>query len=98
MHSERAWQRARPYPLAVVNEEGDQPDRPVPSVPVEYGGRRLRMDETEPRALGLPLSWFRTTEPIDVRWVRHPYRWLRWRSAVRRRGPYAPRFEDFRPR
>ena len=56
------------------------------------------MDEVEPRALGLPLSWFRADEPIDLRWVRHPYRWLRWRLEVRRRGPYAPRFEDFRLR
>ena len=85
----------RPYPSAVDVNKEDQPDRPVPDMPVEHGGRRLRMDETEPRALGLPLRWFRTTEPIDVRWVRHPYRWLRWRSEVRRRGPYAPPFEDF---
>jgi len=56
------------------------------------------MSETEPRALGLPLSWFRTSESIDLRWARHPYRWLRWRAEVRRDGPYAPRFEDFRPR
>ena len=56
------------------------------------------MDATEPRAMGLPLSWFRTTESIDLRWVRHPYRWLRWRIEVWRRGPYAPRFEEFRSR
>ena len=95
MHSERA---AVSLGGSDVNDERDQPDRSVPSVPIEQGGRRLRIDETEPRALGLPLSWFRATEPIDIRWVRHPYRWLRWRSEVRRRGPYAPRFEDFWPR
>jgi hypothetical protein len=81
-----------------VTDEGDQPRRTLPSVPAEQGGKRLRMDETEARAAGLPLSWFRTTEPIDLRWMRHPVRWLRWRFEVRRRGPYAPRFEDFRPR
>jgi hypothetical protein len=81
-----------------MNEAGDQSDRSVPSMPVEQGAKRLRMDATEPRALGLPLSWFRPTESIDVRWIRHPYLWLSWRAEVRRRGPYAPRFEDFRPR
>jgi hypothetical protein len=81
-----------------VNEGRDQPNRTAPTVPVEQAGKRLLLDETEPRAAGLPLSWFRTTEPIDLRWVRHPYRWLSWRSEVRRRGPYAPRFEDFRLR
>jgi hypothetical protein len=67
-------------------------------VPEEPDRKRLRMDATEPRALGLPLSWFRTDDPIDLRWARHPYRWVRWRLEVRRRGPYAPRFEDFRTR
>jgi hypothetical protein len=66
--------------------------------PEDQDARKLRMGETEPRALGLPLSWFRTDDPIDLRWARHPYRWLSWRLEVRRRGPYAPRFEDFRRR
>jgi len=78
-----------------VNDGRKQPDR---RGPVDDGTRRLRMSETEPRALGLPLSWFRASESIDLRWARHPYRWLRWRAEVRRHGPYAPRFEDFRPR
>jgi hypothetical protein len=64
-----------------ANEERDQRDRTVSSMPGEHGGRRLRLGETEPRALGLPLRWFRTSKPIDLRWVRHPYRWLR--SAFR---------------
>jgi hypothetical protein len=81
-----------------MNDDREQTDRKVLGVPVEHGGRQFRMDETEPRALGLPLSWFQTTASIDLRWARHPYRWLRWRSEVRRRGPYAPRFEDYRPR
>jgi len=65
-------------------------------MPEEDSGKHFRMDDTEPRAMGLPLSWFRTSESIDLRWVRHPYRWVSWRLEVRRRGPYAPRFEDFR--
>jgi len=73
----------------------DETDRPGHGGP-EQVGKRLRMDETEPRAVGLPLSWFRITEPIDLRWARHPFRWVRWRLEVRRRGPYAPRFEKFR--
>jgi hypothetical protein len=78
-----------------MSEEADQPDCDVPAGLSEYTGRRFRLDETEPRAMGLPLSWFGTLEPIDLRWLRHPYRWLRWRAEVRRRGPYAPRYEDF---
>lgn len=74
----------------------DPPDRTPPGAASESGVKRLRMDATEPRAMGLPLSWFRLSEPIDVRWLRHPLLWLRWRAEVRRRGPYAPRFEDFR--
>ena len=81
-----------------MNEEQERPDRTRPEQPAAHMGKRLRMDETEPRALGLPLSWFRVDEPIDLRWARHPYRWIRWRLEVRRRGPYAPRFEDFRIR
>jgi hypothetical protein len=80
-----------------VNDYRGQPDRGTPEVPAEHGGRHLLMDETEPRALGLPLSWFRTSEPIDLRWARHPYRWIRWRVEVRRDGPYAPHFDDYRP-
>jgi hypothetical protein len=72
----------------------DHPDRRTAGIPLEHGSKRLRIDETEPRALGLPLSWFGTTE-LDLRWLRHPRRWLKWRAEVRRRGPYAPRFEDF---
>ncbi len=29
-------------------------------------------------------------------WLRHPIEWVRWRIAVRRRGPYAPDFSAFR--
>jgi hypothetical protein len=46
----------------------------------------------------MPLSWFGAREPVDLRWRRHPYRWLRWRFEVRRLGAYAPRFEDFQRR
>jgi hypothetical protein len=81
-----------------VDDETEQRVRRAQGPPAEDGGKRLLMDETEPRAMGLPLSWFRTTEAIDLRWARHPVRWIRWRLDVHRRGPYAPRFEDFRPK
>jgi len=68
------------------------------TLPEDDKRKKLRMSETEPRAMGLPLSWFRVDEEIDLRWARHPLRWLSWRLEVRRRGPYAPRFEDFRRR
>jgi hypothetical protein len=64
---------------------------------MEPGRKRLRIGETEPRVLGLPLAWFRSDVPVDTRWARHPYRWLRWRLEVHRRGPYAPPFENYRP-
>jgi hypothetical protein len=79
-----------------MSDQEDQPARDLPRGAGEYTGRRFRLDETEPRALGMPLSWFAAREPIDLRWVRHPLRWVRWRAEVRRRGPYAPRYEDFR--
>jgi hypothetical protein len=42
--------------------------------------------------LGVPRSAF-VPRPIDLRWLRHPLRWTRWRLAVRRLGPYAPDYD-----
>jgi hypothetical protein len=28
--------------------------------------------------------------------LRHPIAWVRWRTILRRQGPYAPDFQDFR--
>ena len=28
--------------------------------------------------------------------LRHPIAWVRWRIALRRRGPYTPDFKEFR--
>jgi hypothetical protein len=64
----------------------------------EDAADRLLMDETEPRALGLPLRWFRNSDRADLRWIRHPVRWLRWRSEVRRLGPHARRYDEFDPK
>jgi hypothetical protein len=80
-----------------VDDDHRHEDRVTPAANAHQDDGRLLMDETEPRALGLPLRWFRTNESIDLRWARHPRRWIGWRLEVWRRGPYAPRFEDYRP-
>ncbi|MCU1490218.1 MAG: hypothetical protein JWM85_1623 [Acidimicrobiaceae bacterium] len=59
------------------------------------GGWRPTVGDTEQRVLGVPLSWLGSQGSVDLRWLRHPIRWTRWRLEVHRRGPYAPRFENF---
>lgn len=39
-----------------------------------------------------PSTW--GPRDLDMRWARHPARWLRWRLRVRRLGPYAPDFDE----
>lgn len=67
-------------------------------MPFDRTGGRIRKNESEQRVLGVPRSWFWTGQAPDLRWVRDPVRWLRWRLEVRRRGPYAPNYEDFTAR
>jgi hypothetical protein len=74
-------------------EYGHHEPQRVFGFPVEGGRWRLRMDAYEPRAMGLPARWFGTPH-LDTRWLHHPVRWLRWRADVRRRGPYAPSFDE----
>ncbi len=63
-------------------------------VPRRPDGRwRIDADSTEPRVFGVPRSWLAVRVP-DLRWLRHPVRWTRWRLDVRRRGAYAPTFEE----
>jgi hypothetical protein len=52
-----------------------------------------RVDPTEQRVLGIPLSWYRTNS-VDLSGFRHPIRWSKWRIKAHRLGPYAP---DFNP-
>jgi hypothetical protein len=73
-------------------------------------GRKERMmkpsgEEEYQRFMGFPTSilpWnaerpeSRATGGRNYRKLMHPVVWLRWRIAVRRRGPYAPDFEEFR--
>jgi hypothetical protein len=56
------------------------------------GRWRGRTNDTEPRILGIPRSWWGANH-ADFRGLGHPLQWTRWRADVRRRGPYAPRFE-----
>ena len=60
----------------------------------------IRPAEDQPRVLGIPRDWFAVNrrEPgsptIDLRRIAHPVRWLKWRRALRRLGPYAPDYDD----
>ena len=88
------------------------PDRAVPGtrsgaqVPERYGtwghleeqAMRPSEEEEYKRYQGLPASLQPQCDPggVDLRWLRRPLIWLRWRVAVRRRGPYAPDFDQFR--
>jgi hypothetical protein len=45
--------------------------------------------------IGLPKRWFTGLRDVDTRWCRHPVKWLKWRSQVRRLGPYAPNYDEF---
>jgi len=47
------------------------------------------------RVLGIPLDWF-GPPTFDIRRVAHPVLWLRWHWTVRRDGPFAPSYDEFR--
>jgi hypothetical protein len=63
-------------------------------------------EEEYQRFMGFPLSllsWLadrpeesQTTGEWHYRMLFHPIAWVRWRIAVRRMGPYARDFEEFR--
>jgi len=55
------------------------------------------LDEFESRVLGFPHSWFWAKDQTapDLRWIRHPIQWSKWRLHVRRLGPYAPSEQHF---
>ena len=62
-------------------------------------------DEEYPRFLGFPsylwpkwLQSYRETVQSggNSAWMRYPVTWFRWRIVVRRQGPYAPDFTEFR--
>jgi hypothetical protein len=56
-----------------------------------------RSDEEEyQRFLGFPVSLWSQWRWPDGASLWHPIAWVRWRRMVRRRGPYAPDFKEFR--
>jgi hypothetical protein len=68
-------------------------------------------EEEGQRFLGFPTSFWsrwqlgkdwpqedRTGRGRTFGSVRHPIAWVRWRIELRRRGPYAPDFNEFRRR
>ena len=63
-------------------------------------GRALKPsgEEEYKRYEGMPASLSPACDPgrVDLRWIRRPLTWFRWRAAVRRRGPYGPDFDEFR--
>jgi hypothetical protein len=76
-------------------------DRPPSDEPQHAFGMKLeqrhslpRVDPTEQRVLGIPLSWY-SIKSADLSWMRNPIRWTKWRVTAHRRGPYAPSYEEF---
>lgn len=82
-------------PQAEVNRESRS--REMPAHPPRRRDRLPHIDDTEPRVLGIPRSWYRMPQPFDLRWAPHPIRWWKWRLQVHRLGPYAPRYEATDP-
>jgi hypothetical protein len=76
--------------------------------PAREAGMKPSGEEEYQRFMGFPASLWPWSEPGNRRsqgegngsgrdlafW--HPIAWFSWRIAVRRQGPYAPDFKDFR--
>ena len=63
-----------------------------------FSSWRITRDDTRQRVMGIPRVEYTGKplgKPLDLRWVRSPIRWMRWRREVRKQGPYAARFDDF---
>jgi hypothetical protein len=81
-----------------MSGEDTEPKR-VAGIPVVSRSSRTKDRPAEQYVAGLPRSWFRSVgASVDFRWIRHPIQWLNWRSQVRKLGPYAPRFENTKPK
>lgn len=65
-----------------------------PSSGVGSAGAGWRVDEDEPRVVGLPLRWFSGASTTELRGLRHPVAYLRWRRERRRLGPYARSLDE----
>ena len=74
--------------------QGNEPQHFL-SMPIEPGHTYPRVDPTEQRVLGIPLSWYRTRSPVDFSGFRHPIRWTRWHIEHHRLGPHAPDYQEY---
>jgi hypothetical protein len=70
-----------------VDETPSEEPQRVLGMPIGPGRGFRLMDPTEPRVLGLPRSWYRTSS-VDLSGFRHPIRWMKWRIRFHRVGPY----------
>jgi hypothetical protein len=77
--------------VAVDEKPSTEPRRGF-GMPIEPGHSFPRVDPTEQRVLGIPLSWYRTNS-VDLSGLRHPIRWTKWRIKAHQLGPYAPDFK-----
>jgi hypothetical protein len=91
-YDEEEPQRFLGIPIVRAQQDAGRGDRDDSGRAGRHSMRGGRYD-TRPRVLGIPTSGF-AVRPMDLRWLRHPVRWRRWRREVRRLGPYARRFED----
>jgi hypothetical protein len=74
--------------IAVYEDEETEPDH-VAGMERRPGHILPRVDPTEQRVLGVPLSWYKH-DPVDLSGLRHPMKWAKWRLKLHRMGPYAP--------
>ncbi len=82
---------------------------PISAWPRWQPGKESPGEEEYQRFMGFPISFFPRLQPgqqsphaerhrsgsnFSSLW--HPVDWIRWRIALRRRGPFTPGFEEFR--
>jgi hypothetical protein len=58
-------------------------------MPIAPGRTFPRVDPTEQRAFGMPLSWYRANS-VDFSGCRHPIRWIKWRANPDRDELFTP--------
>jgi hypothetical protein len=79
--------------LISMDDPDDAEPRRLIGMELRPGRTLPRVDPTEQRVLGLPLSWYRSPS-VDFTALRHPIRWTKWRISAHRLGPYAPGFKE----
>jgi hypothetical protein len=77
-----------------VDEIPEREPQRVLGMRIEPGHSWPLVNPTEQRVFGVPRSWF-AHEPVDLSGLRHPVRWVRWRTSRDRRGASVPDFKEF---